>query len=339
MLETVAQLEAALTDPPDSLVQDLASLDGDLLVLGCSGKMGPTLALLAQRAVAAGGTARNVIAVSRFSDRDARAKLDAAGVITIAADLLDPRKVAELPEAPNIVYMVGMKFGTTGAAHRTWATNALIPAVVAERYRSSRFVVFSSGNVYPLTPVTAGGATEALLPNPVGEYAQSCLARERIFEHVSHTAGTPVTIFRLNYAVELRYGVVLDVGLAVHEERPIDLAMGNANVIWQGDANAFALRALTLCQSPPTFLNVSGPETVSIRWLAEQFGQRLKKTPRFIGEEASTALLSNAGEAFRHFGYPRVPLSRVVDWTARWIEIGGPTLDKPTHFQEREGRF
>jgi nucleoside-diphosphate-sugar epimerase len=260
-------------------------------------------------------------------------------VTRVAADLLDPRQVAALTDVSNIILMVGMKFGTTGAAHRTWATNALIPALVTERYRDSRFVVFSSGNVYPLTPVTDGGASEAVPVDPVGEYAQSCLARERIFEHISEVAGTPVTIFRLNYAVELRYGVVLDVALAVHEGRPIDLAMGNANVIWQGDANTFALRALTLCQSPPTILNVTGPETVSIRWLAGQFAERFGKEPEFIGTEAPTALLSNAAEAFRHFGYPQVPLARVIDWTARWIQIGGPTLDKPTHFQDRKGRF
>lgn len=339
MLNTVAQLEAALTEPSEALVQDLARLDGDILVLGCSGKMGPTLALLAQRALSTSGDGHRVFAVSRFTDAAVRTRLDGAGVTTVAADLLDRAQIAALPDAANIIYMVGTKFGTTGAEHFTWATNVLAPAIVLERFPSSRFVVFSSGNIYPLTPVTSGGATECTPPAPVGDYAQSCLARERIFEHASASSGTPITIFRLNYAVELRYGVVVDIGLAVQQDQEIDLAMGSANVIWQGDANAFALRALTLCQSPPKVLNVTGPETMSIRWLAEELGQRLGKTPRFRGEEAPTALLSNGSEAFRHFGYPRVPLTQVIDWVAHWIGIGGALLDKPTHFQEREGRF
>lgn len=339
MFDSVAQLEARLTEPSDDLVRDLANLTGDILILGGSGKMGPTLALLAHRACLAAGAGQRVIAVSRFSDSAAKEQLDQAGVTTISADLLDRQQVAALPDAPNVIIMVGMKFGTTGAAHRTWATNALIPALLAERYRGSRIVVFSSGNIYPLVPVSSGGATESLLPNPVGEYAQSCLARERIFEHLSETQGTLVTLFRLNYAVEMRYGVVHDVGSSVYHGRTIDLAMGNANVIWQGDANDFALRSLTLCHNPPRHLNVTGPETVSIRWLAEQFGERFGKEPIFTGQEAPTALLSNAGEAFRHFGYPLVPLARVVDWTAHWIANGGSTLAKPTHFQDREGRF
>ncbi|MGH2562717.1 MAG: NAD-dependent epimerase/dehydratase family protein [Thermomicrobiales bacterium] len=339
MLETVTQLEDALTAPPPALVRDLDSLDGDLLILGCSGKMGPTLARLAHRALTEAGGGRRVLAVSRFTDATARNQLDEAGIITIAADLLDRQQVSGLPDASNVVYMVGTKFGTTGEAHQTWATNVLAPAIALERYATSRFVVFSSGNVYPFTPVTSGGATECVSPEPVGEYAQSCLARERVFEYYAAQAGTHTTIFRLNYAVELRYGVVCDVGLAVQQEQEIDLAMGNANVIWQGDANAFALRALTLARNPPKILNVTGPETISIRWLAEQFGERLGKKPRFAGEEAPSALLSNAAEAFRLLGYPETPLARVIDWTAHWIKIGGPALDKPTHFQEREGRF
>jgi nucleoside-diphosphate-sugar epimerase len=339
MIETVGQLEEALTDPPDDLVADLARLEGDLLVLGCSGKMGPTLAILARTALDRVGGNRRVLAASRFTDTAARARLDRAGIETIPADLLDRRQVEALPDAANVVFMVGSKFGTAGAEYRTWATNALVPSWVAERYAASRIVVFSSGNVYPLVPVGSGGATEATPPEPVGEHAQSCLARERIFEHHSRAAGTRVTLFRLNYAVELRYGVVMDVGLAVHDGRPVDLSMGDVNVIWQGDANAYALRALTISDAPPRVLNVTGPETISVRWLAEQLGARLGKEPRFVGEESPTALLSNAAEAFRCFGYPRVPLGRVLDWTAGWIARGGPTLDKPTHFQERSGRF
>lgn len=336
---TVEELEDVLTAPSDALVRDLAALDGDILVLGSAGKMGPTLAVLAQRALAKAGQGHRAIAVSRFSNAAVRDRLDAAGVTTVAADLHHPAQLAALPPAPNVIYMLGTKFGTTGHEHQTWATNAYLPGRVAERYAGARIVVFSSGNVYPLLPVTRGGATEVTSPQPIGEYAQSCLARERIFEFFSRATGTPVTIFRLNYAIDLRYGVLLDIARAVHEGHPVDLAMGNVNVIWQGDANEYALRALTLAGAPPALLNVTGPETVSVRWLAEEFGRRLGIEPVCAGEEAPTALLSNAAWAFGHFGYPRVPLARMIDWIAAWILADGSVLDKPTHFQEREGKF
>lgn len=338
-MDTVAHLEAALTEPSSALVRDLVAMEGDIVIVGCAGKMGPTLACLAQRALEHAAVHRRVIAVSRFSDGAVRARLETAGIQTVAADLLDARQIAALPEAPNVIYMLGTKFGTTGREYLTWATNAHLPGRVAERYAKSRLVIFSSGNVYPLMSVTSGGATEASPPQPIGEYAQSCLARERIFEYFSRQSNLPMTIVRLNYAIDLRYGVLLDIGRAVHEGRPIDLRMGNANVIWQGDANEFALRSLTVSSVPPKVLNVTGPETMSIRWLAEQFGERFGTAPVFAGTEAPTALISNAAEAFRLFGYPRVPVLRMIQWTAHWIEIGGPTLDKPTHFQEREGQF
>ncbi len=339
MIENVEQLEGALSDPSPALVQDLATCGGDILIIGCGGKMGPSLARLAKRAIAAADGRQRVIAVSRFSSRDARDRLDAAGIETVAADLLDPADLAALPEAPNVIYMLGQKFGTTGREYETWATNTYVPGRVAERYTHSRIVVFSTGNVYPLTPVTRGGATESFPLQPVGEYAQSCLGRERIFEYFSRRDGTPVTIFRLNYAIDLRYGVIHDVGRAVYEGRTVSLAMGNANVIWQGDANTLALRALKVCASPPRILNVTGPETVSIRTVAEQFAAQFGVTPQFEGTEAATALLSNASQTFQLFGYPRVTLQQMIEWTAQWIAAGGPTLDKPTHFQEREGRF
>lgn len=336
---SVAALEDVLTAPSPTLVADLAALDGDVMVIGGAGKMGPTLAILARRALTAAGSDRDVIAVARFSDVAVRARLDAAGVRTIAADLHDPAQLAALPDAPHIIYMLGTKFGTTGREYVTWATNVYLAGRVAERFPSSRFTVFSSGNVYPLRPVTQGGADETVPPAPVGEYAQSCLARERIFEHVSRERGTPVTIFRLNYAIDLRYGVLSDIGRQVFAGEPVDVTMGNVNVIWQGDANAMALCCLTLASSPPTVLNVTGPETLSTRWVVAEFARRFGMEPKTTGEEAPTALLSNAANVFTHFGYPAVPPATMIDWIAAWISAGGPSLDKPTHFQEREGKF
>ncbi len=336
---SVDALEELLTAPSPALVADLATLDGDIMIIGAAGKMGPTLAILARRALTAAGGNHQVFAVARFSDAGAREKLDAAGVRTIAADLHNPAQLAALPETPNIVYMLGTKFGTTGREYQTWATNVYLAGRVAERFPTSRFTVFSSGNIYPLRPVTRGGADETVPPAPVGEYAQSCLARERIFEHVSRQRGTPVTIFRLNYAIDLRYGVLYDIGRQVFAGEPVDITMGNVNVIWQGDANTMALRCLTLAGSPPTVLNVTGPETLSTRWVVEEFARRFGIAPQITGEEAPTALLSNAARAFAHFGYPTVPPATMIDWLAAWISAGGPSLDKPTHFQEREGKF
>ncbi len=339
VLETEEQLDERLSRPTPELIEDLARLPGDIVLLGVGGKMGPTLARMARRAADEAGERRHVIGVSRFSEPGVREELEAAGVETIACDLLDRAAVARLPDAPNVIFMAGRKFGSTGDEARTWAMNTYVPALVAERYRDARIVVFSSGNVYPLVPVASGGATEECPPAPVGEYAQSVLARERMFEYFSQVYGTPVVLLRLNYAIDLRYGVLLDVAQRVAAHMPIDLAMGHVNVIWQGDANAIALRSLTLCESPPYVLNVTGPETISIRWLATEFGARLGVAPVFEGCEADTALLSNAARCFKHFGYPTVPLAQMIDWVAHWVKIGGPTLGKPTHFEQREGKF
>jgi nucleoside-diphosphate-sugar epimerase len=325
-----------------ALVRDVGALSGDILILGAGGKMGPTLARLARRAAtAADGSdrARRVVAVSRFSEPGVREELGAAGVETIPCDLLDSGAVEALPEAPNVVFMAGRKFGSAGGEALTWAMNAYMPALVARKFRAARLAVFSSGNVYPFVPVGAGGATEETPPAPVGEYAQSVLGRERVFEYFSREFGTQVAVIRLNYAAELRYGVLLDVAQSVCERRPVDLTMGHANVIWQGDANAAALRSLALAASPPTILNLTGPETVSIRWLASRFGALFGIEPLLAGTEAPTALLNNAAAAHRLFGYPTVSLDQLVEWVAHWVRIGGPTLDKPTHFQEREGKF
>ena len=339
MIATVAALEERLATPSDAVVAAVAALEGDLIVLGAGGKMGPSLARLAANAVARSGIHRRVIAVSRFSAPDTERDLRAAGVETIGADLLDDEQLRALPEVPNVIYMAGTKFGTRGSEALTWAMNAYLPGRVAEKYRHARIVSFSTGNVYPLVSITTGGATEDFPPGPVGDYAQSCLGRERVFDYFSQRYALPMVHLRLNYAIDLRYGVLLDIAQAVHDGRPIDLRMGAANVIWQGDANAMALQCLALCTTPPLRLNVTGPETVSIRALALRFGALLGRAPLFEHEEHPTALLSNASRAHHLFGYPRVPLGQMIDWTAHWVSIGGPTLAKPTHFSEREGVF
>ncbi len=335
----VEELEERLSRPTPEVVQVFRELQGDLLVLGVGGKMGPTLARMARRAMDDAETPANVVGVARFSQPGLREKLQAEGIETIACDLLDPNAVQQLPDAPNVVFMAGMKFGTTGAEALTWAMNTVAPANVAQKFRHSRIVVFSTGNVYPLVPVVQGGATEKIPPEPIGEYAQSALGRERVFEYFSSRYGTPALIFRLNYAVELRYGIILDIAQRVWAGQPVPLAMGCVNVIWQGDACAWALRCLPLTQSPPTVLNVTGPETVSVRWLAHRLGELMGKEPRFEGEEADTALLSNASKAHQLFGYPTVALDTVIQWVAHWVMRGLPTLDKPTHFEVRDGRF
>jgi nucleoside-diphosphate-sugar epimerase len=320
-------------------VDALSRLDGDLLILGVAGKMGPTLAALARRAIDEAGLDKRVLGVSRFSDPMVREKLDRAGVETISGDLMSEGGLDNLPDVPNVIYMVGFKFGATGQAALTWAVNSYLSGQVARRFRGSRVVVFSSGNVYPLTPLALGGATEATLPAPVGEYAQSVLGRERIFEHFAREYQIPSLLFRLNYAVEMRYGVLLDIARKVWAGEAIDLRMGHVNLIWQGDACAYALRALHLTEVPPRLLNVTGPETVSVRALAHRFGALLGRQPTFEGVEEEDALLSSAGQAFKLLGYPSVPLETVIEWVAAWVVDGGPTLDKPTKYGVRDGRF
>ena len=317
----------------------MMALAGDILILGVGGKMGPTLAKQAKRAIDLAGIAKKVIGVSRFSTSGVREDLHEAGIETIAADLLSEDCLQNLPNIQNVILMAGRKFGSTDNESLTWAMNSYMPGRVADRFRDSQLVIFSTGNVYPLTRVSHGGATECLPPAPTGEYAQSCLSRERICTHFSSQFGTQMAILRLNYAIDLRYGILLDIAEKVYTEQPIPLEMGNVNVIWQGDANAVVLRAFAHCQSPPLILNVTGPETVSIRYLAGRFGALFNKPPRFEGEEAETALLSNASRCHRLFGYPRVSLEQMIEWVAEWVRIGGTTLRKPTHFEVRDGKF
>jgi nucleoside-diphosphate-sugar epimerase len=301
--------------------------------------MGPTLALRARRAAEAAGVSKRIIGVSRFSSPGVRQQLERVGIETIEADLLDWVNVATLPEVPNVIYLAGRKFGSTGDSPLTWAMNVRIPVAVCERFRNSHIVAFSSGNVYPFVPVTAAAATESTPLDPVGEYAQSVLGRERIFEYFSGRNGTPVVLLRLNYAVEMRYGVLLDIGTKVYERRPVDVRMGAFNIIWQGDANSVCLRAFSMCSSPASVLNLTGPETMSVRSVAERFGELFGVIPQFAGAESPNALLNNASRCHRRFGYPTVTPDQIIEWTAEWIRSGGATLNKPTHFEARDGKF
>lgn len=333
------ELEQELLKPSDALVADMYDLEGDIILLGVGGKMGPSMARLAKQAVDQAGVKKRIIGVSRFSEPETRAALEAEGIETIAADLLNESHLAALPDAANVLYLAGNKFGTTGKEAFTWAMNAYLPGRVAERYKNSRIVAFSTGNVYPFVPLSSGGCSEDIVPAPVGEYGQSCLGRERIFQYFSQKYEIPTLIYRLNYAIDLRYGVLLEIAKAVNEQRPIDLTTGMVNVIWQGDANEIAIRSLKHCQVPAKLLNVTGPETVSVRWLAGQFGALLGKEPLFVNEEQPTALLNNASHAHQLFGYPRVSLQQMIELTVQWLLGGGKILSKPTHFQERNGKF
>jgi nucleoside-diphosphate-sugar epimerase len=338
-IESIEVLEEVLSRPSQADVEAMRALDGDLLILGVGGKMGPSLARRARRAIDQAGLNKRVIGVSRFSSPGAREPLEAAGVEILSADLMEDRDLAALPDIPNVVFMAARKFGTTGAEHLTWAMNTFLPGRVAERFHRSRIVAFSSGNVYPLLPVLEGGATERTPPAPVGEYAASVLGRERMFEHFSARFGTSGVLLRLNYAIDLRYGVLLDTGTKVFERRPVNLAMGSVNVIWQGDANSVTLRAFEWASAPPRILNLTGPELLSVRWIASEFGKRFGVAPVLEGTESPTALLNNAAECQKLFGYPSVSISQLIDWTAEWIRIGGSTLNKPTHFDVRDGKF
>lgn len=339
MISNERELDELLSRPTEADVAAMRDLQGDLILLGVAGKMGPTLAMRARRAADAAGVSKRIIGVSRFSSPESRTLLNDAGIETVSADLLDPAQVGSLPDAPNVIYLAGRKFGSSGDAALTWAMNVRVPAIVGERFKQARIIAFSSGNVYPFVPVTSGGATEKTLPAPIGEYAQSALGRERMFEYFSARHGIPTVLLRLNYAVELRYGVLVDVGLAVFERRPIDLTMGAANVIWQGDANSVCLRSFPLCSSPATVLNLTGPETLSIRAVAERFGEHFGVRPQFTGAESPNALLNNAARCHRLFGYPSISPDEIIEWTAQWIGKGAPLLGKPTHFEVRDGQF
>ena len=329
-------LEEVMTRPPPWLAEKLAAAPGDIMVLGVAGKMGPTLARLARRAA----PDRRIIGVARFSEPGVRDQLARHGIETITCDLLDRDAVAALPEAANIIFMAGRKFGSAGAEWLTWAMNAHVPALVAERFAKSRIVTLSTACVYPYMAVTGDGALEADPPiAPSGEYANSCVARERIFEHFSRRLGTPGRLIRLNYAIDMRYGVLHDIAMKVRDGLPVDVTMGHVNVIWQGDANAQILGCLAHVSDPVSPLNVSGPEATSVRALAHGFAERLGKPAEIIGREAATAWLMNTDAAQALFGRPTVALDQVIDWVADWVTRDLGTLDKPTHFETRDGSY
>jgi nucleoside-diphosphate-sugar epimerase len=333
---TVAELDDCLSEPTPELAADLAKVSGDILVLGVAGKMGPTLARMAKRAA----PDKRVVGVARFSDQAVRIGLEAVGIETIACDLLHRRAVEALPKLPNVVYMAAMKFGASGNPALTWAMNVHAPTIVAEACAASRIVAFSTGCVYPFVPVDGGGATEdtPAVPPP-GDYAYSCLGRERMFEHFSARLGTAGRLIRLNYAIDMRYGVLHDIGAKVLHGEPIDLSMGHVNVIWQGDANVVALRCLAHTTTPTSPLNVTGPQTLRVRWLAEEFARRFRRTAQFTGSEGSTGWLNDASRMVAQFGSPRVSVDRMLDWTADWLSRGMASHGKPTRYEVRDGRY
>jgi nucleoside-diphosphate-sugar epimerase len=328
-------LEEILSEPSDATVQALADLPGDIVVLGAGGKMGPTLAMMLKKA----SGNKKIYAVSRFSDKTVRDRIEQAQIETIEADLLDESHYRKLPDVENVFFLAGMKFGSTGNQPLTWAMNSYMPALVAQHYKDSRIVAYSTGNVYPLVEISGGGATEETPPEPIGEYAQSCLGRERMFEYFSQLYKTPVTLIRLNYANEPRYGIIVDLTSRILNDEPIDLTMGAVNLIWQRDANDYIIRSISLAKSPPAVLNATGPQMIPIRRLAEQIGEALGKKPKFLSQEAKSALLSNASYCINTFGLPQTSLEQMVSAITGWVAAGKKTLNKPTKYEIRNGKF
>jgi nucleoside-diphosphate-sugar epimerase len=328
-------LEARLSEPSEGTREILAQTQGDFVVLGAGGKMGPTLAMMLRKAV----PGRRVLAVSRFSDRDVKARMEEQGIKIIEADLLDESAYGGLPDVPNVFFLAGMKFGATGNQPMTWAMNVYVPALVARRYAQSRIVALSTGNVYPFTDTRGAGSREQDTPCPIGEYAQSCLGRERMFQYFSQVHGTASTLIRLNYANEPRYGIIVDLTRKILRDEPIDVTMGFVNVIWQGEANNYIAQSLSLAASPPAILNVAGPEVIRVRDLASRIGRRLGKEPRFVSQEAATALLSDSSFCVERFGPPATPLDEMISQIVDWVAAGKAVLNKPTKYDVRDGKF
>jgi nucleoside-diphosphate-sugar epimerase len=338
-IENTAHLETLLSEPTPQAVEALSRLDGDLMLLGVAGKMGPTLARMARAASDRAGVRRRVLGVARFSDARLEGQLQSHGIDTIRCDLLDPAQLACLPDVPNVIAMFGMKFGSTGQEARTWAVNCLLPFMICQKFRQSRIVAFSTGNVYGLSPVALGGSVETDPLNAAGDYAMSCVGRERIYEYCCRTHNLPMVLLRLNYATEMRYGVLVDLAQRVYAGEPVSLSMGHLNAIWQADANAAALAAFNHVAVPPLEVNVAGPELLSVRRVAGQFGKLLDRAVTFQGTESADAFLSNGQLGHRLFGYPRVGAAQLILWIADWIARNGETLGKPTHFEVRDGKF
>jgi nucleoside-diphosphate-sugar epimerase len=335
----VESLDDLLSEPSPFASKSMARLDGDLMLLGAGGKMGPTLARMARRASDAAGKSRRIIGVSRFNSPDNERWLNDHGVETIRCDLTDATQLDRLPDTANVIFMTGMKFGATGNEPLTWMTNVFAPGMACRKFAKSRIVAFSTGNVYALTPTAGGGSQETDMLRPVGEYAITAMGRERILTHFSQSLDIRMAILRLNYAQDLRYGVLSDIARAVHQGRPIDVSMGHFNALWQGDANAMALAAFDHLATPPRIINLAGPDALSTRKVAEAFGQLFGKPPQFSGAEAADALLSNGSQGYRLCGEPRVGSEAMIAWIADWIRRGGTTLNKPTHFEVRDGTY
>jgi hypothetical protein len=331
----VPALEELLCRPSEALIEDLRKIEGDISILGVGGKMGPTLAGLAKAAL----PDRRIVGVARFSEAGVKEWLQARGVETISCDLLDENALAELPKSPNVIFMAGRKFGASGDLPLTWAMNSHMPALVGQAFASSRIVAFSTGCVYPFVPVNGKGSSETMEPNPPGEYAQSCIGRERMFEYFSRKFSTPGRLFRLNYAIDMRYGVLHDIATKVFRGVPIDVSIGHVNFIWQGDAASQALRSLAHCQVPTSPINVSGREILAVRDLAEGFGARFGRAPVLVGSEGTTAWLTDTSQAVELFGEPIVDTETLVGWTADWVARSMPNLGKPTKYEVADGRY
>jgi nucleoside-diphosphate-sugar epimerase len=338
-IKTIEELEDILSEPTPDVIETLGRLKGDIMVLGAGGKMGPTLTKMAKRASDAAGVKRRVIAASIFPSTPDKLGLQAAGIETIDCDFLDPDQLNALPDAPNVVFMVGMKFGSSGAEGLTWAINAFLPGTIAMKYRNSRIVAFSSGNIYQFTPTNSGGSSETDPIGPIGEYAMSVLGRERVLTHFSSSLNIAVSLIRLNYAIELRYGVLVDIARKVFTGEPVDVSNGYVNVIWQADANAMTLQAFDRAASPPFVVNVSGPEILSVREVAKQYGELMGKEPIIEGKESPDALLSNGSLGYKLYGKPKVTARQMMEWIADWVSRGGESIGKPTHFETRNGKF
>lgn len=336
MLNNTNELDEFLSRPSPADTAAMATMRGTLLLAGVGGKMGPSLAEHARRAAP---SALRIVAVARFSEPHLRERLERLGIETVTADLLEHGAMDRLPDAEYVINLAARKFGTSGDSSPTWATNTVLPGLLAQRYAGSRLVSWSTGNVYPLSPVASGGCAESVAPAPVGEYGQSALAREKVLEYFSRRNNTPICLLRLNYAIDLRYGVLVDIARKVHTGETIDLTMGYANVVWQGDANSVCLRSFALCGSPAVPLNVTGAETIAVRDIARQFGELFGRTPAFIGTEAPDALLSDATACWKRFGPPTVGLPQMMTMVADWIRAGGELWSKPTHFEVRDGKF
>lgn len=338
-IENEEQLNELLSRPDQEVIDLMKTLDGDILFLGIAGKMGPTIADMAIRACKEAGIEKTIYGVSRFSKPGSRDALEKIGVKTIACDLMDQEKVQDLPKVKNVIFMAGRKFGVVGTETLTWMMNTIVPYHVASAFKESRIVVFSTGCVYSLETPESGGSSEKDIPVPVGEYANSCLGRERVFDHYSRTAGTEMLFYRLNYAIDLRYGVLVDIAQKILDDKPISLSADHANIIWQGDASNRALLCLKHVNSPGMPLNITGPECLSVKELATKLGEYLGKQVKFEGKPAGRCYLNNASKSFDLFGQPKVKPEQMIRWVAHWLKKEGSTLDNPTHFEVTDGQF